>query len=71
MTKEQIETIIQENMQKIYLYCVKKLENTVVAEDVASDIILELLRSYNRIQNDGAIYGYIENNLTESSNASK
>ena len=32
MTKEQIEKIIQENMQKIYLYCVKKLENTAVAE---------------------------------------
>ena len=29
MTKKQIETIIQENMQKIYLYCVKRLENTV------------------------------------------
>ena len=61
MTKEQMEVIIQENMQKIYLYCVKKLENTVVAEDVASDIILELLRSYSRIQNDEAVYGYIWN----------
>lgn len=33
MTKEQIETIVKENMQKIYLYCVKKMENTVVAEN--------------------------------------
>ena len=49
MTKEQMEMILQENMQKIYLYCVKKLENTAVAEDVASDIILEMLRSYNRM----------------------
>jgi len=40
MTKEQMEIIIQENMQKIYLYCIKKLGNTAVAEDVASDIIL-------------------------------
>ena len=66
MTKEQIETIVKENMQKIYLYCVKKLENTVVAEDVASDIILELLRSYHRIQKDEAVYGYmwsVANNL--------
>ena len=69
MTKEQIEKIIQDNMQKIYLYCVKKLENTVVAEDVASDIILELLRSYNRIQNDEAVYGYmwsVANNLCKN-----
>lgn len=69
MTKEQIETIIQENMQKIYLYCVKKLENTAVAEDVASDIILELLRSYSRIQNDEAVYGYmwsVANNLCKN-----
>lgn len=69
MKKEQIETIIQENMQKIYLYCVKKLENTAVAEDVASDIILELLRSYGRIQNDEAVYGYmwsVANNLCKN-----
>ena len=57
MTKKQIETIIQENMQKIYLYCVKRLENTAAAQDVASDIILEMLRSYHRIRSDGAVYG--------------
>ena len=69
MTKEQMENIIQENMQKIYLYCVKRLENTDVAEDVASDIILELLRSYSRIQNDEAVYGYmwsVANNLCKN-----
>ncbi len=49
MTKEQMEIIIQENMQKIYLYCIKRLSNTEAAEDVASDIILELLRSHSRI----------------------
>ena len=69
MTKEQMETIIQKNMQKIYLYCVKRLENAAVAEDVASDIILELLRSYGRIRNDEAVYGYIwsvANNLCKN-----
>ena len=69
MTKEQMGTIIQENMQKIYLYCVKRLENTAVAEDVASDIILELLRSYGRIKNDEAVYGYmwsVANNLCKN-----
>lgn len=69
MTKEQMENIIQENMQKIYLYCVKRLENTAIAEDVESDIILELLRSYDRIANDEAVYGYIwsvANNLCKN-----
>lgn len=69
MTKEQMEIIIQENMQKIYLYCVKRLSNTDVAEDVASDIILELLRSHDRIQNDEAVYGYmwsVANNLCKN-----
>lgn len=69
MTKRQIENIIQDNMQKIYLYCVKRLENTAAAEDVASDIILELLRSYGRIQNDEAVYGYlwsVANNLCKN-----
>lgn len=69
MTKEQMETIIQENMQNIYLYCIKKLGNTAVAEDVASDIILELFRSHSRIKNDDAVYGYIwrvANNLCKN-----
>ena len=59
MTKEQMECVVQENMQKIYLYCVKRLGNTTIAEDVASDIILELLRSYQRIRDDGAVYGFL------------
>lgn len=59
MTKEQIEQIAKQNMEKIYLYCVRKLGNMTEAEDVASDIILELLRSYPRIQNDDAVYGYL------------
>ena len=59
MTKQQIETIIQENMQKIYLYCIRRLENTAVAEDIASDIMIELLRSYGNIKNDEAVYGYM------------
>ena len=69
MTKERIETIIQENMQKIYIYCVRRLENTAVAEDVASDIIVELLRSYGNIKNDEAVYGYmwgVANNLCKN-----
>ncbi len=69
MTKEQMENIIQENMQKIYLYCIRKLKNTAAAEDVASDIILELLRSYGRIRNDEAAYGYmwsVANNLCKN-----
>ena len=69
MTKEQMENIIQDNMQKIYLYCVKKLKNTSVAEDVASDIILELLRSYSGIRSDDAVYGYmwsVANNLCKN-----
>ena len=59
MTKEQMEQIVQQNMQKIYRYCVRRLGNTAEAEDVASDIIVELLRSYARVENDEAIYGYI------------
>ena len=55
MTKEYIEKIIEQNMEKIYLYCLRKVSNTTDAEDLASDIILELLRSYTHINNDGAV----------------
>lgn len=69
MTKEQMEQIVQQNMQKIYLYCVRRLGSTTEAEDVSSDIILELLRSYARVEHDEAIYGYIwsvANNLCKN-----
>ena len=59
MTKEQMEQIVLENMQKIYLFCVRRLGNATEAEDVASDVVLELLRSYAKVQNDDAVYGYI------------
>ncbi len=59
MTKEQMEQIVLENMQKIYLFCVRRLGNATEAEDVASDVVLELLRSYAKVQNDEAVYGYV------------
>ena len=59
MTKEQMEQLVQANMQKIYLYCVRRLGNAVDAEDIAADIILELLCSCPRLKNDQTVYGYI------------
>ena len=59
MTKEQMEQIVLENMQKIYLYCVRRLGNATEAEDVASGVVLELLRSYAKLQSDDAVYGYV------------
>ena len=69
MTKEQMEQIVLANMQKIYLYCVRRLGNTADAEDVSSDIIYELLGSYEKIKNDKAVMGYIwavEDNLCKN-----
>lgn len=66
MTKDFIDNVIKQNMEKIYLYCLRKVSNTDVAEDLTSDIIVEMLKSYMRIENDEAVYGYmwsIANNL--------
>ncbi len=59
MDKQQMEQVVQANMQKIYCYCVRRLGSAAEAEDVTSDIILELLRSYARVKNDEAVYGYL------------
>ena len=59
MTKEQMEQIVLANMQKIYLYCVRRLGNATDAEDVASDITVELLASYPRVRDDSAVTGYV------------
>ena len=59
MTKEQMEQIVLANMQKIYLYCVRRLGNATDAEDVASDVTVELLSSYARVKDDKAVLGYV------------
>ncbi len=59
MTKEQMEQIVLANMTKIYLYCVRRLGNATDAEDVASDITVELLGSYSRVKDDKAVLGYV------------
>lgn len=59
MTKEQMEQIVLANMQKIYLYCVRRIGNAADAEDVASDITVELLGSYGRLKDDNAVMGYV------------
>ena len=59
MTKEQMEQIVLANMRKIYLYCVRRLGNATDAEDVASDITVELLASYSRVKDDNAVTGYV------------
>ena len=59
MTKEQMEQIVLANMQKIYLYCVRRLGNATDAEDVASDVTVELLSSYSKVRDDKAVLGYV------------
>ena len=59
MTKEQMEQVVLANMQKIYLYCVRRLGNATDAEDVASDVTVELLSSYSRVKDDKAVLGYV------------
>ncbi|MBP5230529.1 MAG: sigma-70 family RNA polymerase sigma factor [Clostridia bacterium] len=59
MTKQQMEQIVLANMQKIYLYCVRRLGNATDAEDVASDITVELLSSFSGVKDDRAVLGYV------------
>lgn len=33
MTKDFIDDVIKQNMEKIYMYCLRKVSNTDVAED--------------------------------------
>lgn len=59
MTKEQMEQIVLANMQKIYLYCVRRLGNATDAEDVASEVTVELLSSFSKVKDDRAALGYV------------
>lgn len=59
MTNEQIHAIITENQEKIFSYALRHVSKIQDAEDLAQDIILTLLSSYQNIQNDESIYGFL------------
>ena len=50
---------LQECLKDIFAFSISRVYNKQDAEDLTNDIIIEILSSVNRLENDTAFYGYM------------
>lgn len=59
MKREVAAELLQNSLKDIFAFSVSRLYDKQDAEDLTNDIILEVLSSADRLQNDEAFYGYM------------
>jgi RNA polymerase sigma factor (sigma-70 family) len=59
LEREKANSLIADNMKKIFSFCLNRVNNTADAEDLAGDIFVELLRSCENIRDDDSFYGFM------------
>lgn len=59
MEKEEVAVLLEENMKTIFAYALSRVSHKEDAEDLAGDIIAEILESAPRLKDDNAFFGYI------------
>lgn len=58
MQKETAARLVEENLPAIYGYARSKLYHKEKAEDLTSEIVMEILRSAENLKNEGAFWGF-------------
>ena len=59
MDKAKLEQYITENMKSVFGYALTRLGNTHEAEELASDIIYEIIKSADNLKNEERFYGFM------------
>lgn len=59
MTKEKAGQLLSENMNTLYMWSLSKTEDTYKAEDLCSEIVIEVLKSAERLRCDDAFFGFL------------
>lgn len=59
MDREVAAELLQKSLKDIFAFSVSRLYDKQDAEDLTNDIIIEVLSSADRLQNDEAFYGYM------------
>lgn len=59
MNREVAAELLQKNLKDIFAFSVSRLYEKQDAEDLTNDIIIEVLSSVDRLQNNEAFYGYM------------
>lgn len=59
MTGKRASELLSENLTRIYGYAFSKLYDKDQVDDLTSEIVYEVMRSVNNLQNDGAFWGFV------------
>lgn len=59
MEQQEVLKMVSENMKTIFAYSLSRLSNRQESEDLANDIIVEILKSGANVKNDKAFYGFM------------
>ena len=59
MNKQELHTKIEEISKTVFSYCLSRTKTREDAEDLAQDILLEIMKSAESIRDDAAFYGFM------------
>ena len=59
MERDTLNRLIEENMKTILGFSLSRLSDRQEAEDLAGDIICEILKSTHRLNDDGRFYAFM------------
>lgn len=59
MSQARAAEFVEENLKTIFAYALSRVQDKNDAEDLTSDIVLNILQSADKIRNENAFYGYV------------
>ncbi|MBQ7647344.1 MAG: RNA polymerase sigma factor [Clostridia bacterium] len=59
MEQKKVNRLVEENMRKVFAWCLAKVYHRQDAEDLTADILCAVIRSGGKIKSDDAFYGYL------------
>lgn len=59
MNKDKATELLNENLKNIFAFSISRLYDKQDAEDLTNDIVVEVLSSVHRLENDDAFYGFM------------
>lgn len=59
MEQKRAAELLNENLKKIFAFSISRLYNKNDAEDLTNEIVLNVMESVHRLQNDDAFYGFM------------
>ncbi|MBQ9703026.1 MAG: sigma-70 family RNA polymerase sigma factor, partial [Clostridia bacterium] len=59
MESKKLERLINENMKSIFGFALTRLNSVQLAEELASDIMYQIIKSANNLKDEDRFYGFM------------